>query len=223
MCNNMSAKCEEERVEAWSRSSGQKVRRLTSQSENRNGFFVRESAILCQFLTMRTNMPLFARPLLAVLMFTTVTAFTAISTRESISARTPTSVVWKDHAASIRKKRGARFSLHSSADRISEQEATQSDLLDPTVAEKFTVLVCSSDLCSQKRKSLRMDEYSTYSAFWSRIQDQAPSVQVKESPCLGSCKKAPCVAVVCKTLSFPSELSTMLSPKLTQTAYGLAS
>jgi (2Fe-2S) ferredoxin len=140
-------------------------------------------------------MPLFARPLLAVLMFTTVTAFTAISTRESISARTPTSVVWKDHAASIRKKRGARFSLHSSADRISEQEATQSDLLDPTVAEKFTVLVCSSDLCSQKRKSLRMDEYSTYSAFWSRIQDQAPSVQVKESPCLGSCKKAPCVAV----------------------------
>ena len=73
--------------------------------------------------------------------------------------------------------------------------ATTSRELDPSVASKFKIITCSSNSCASKRKSLQMDEFSTFSAFWTRIQDGCPAVRLDESPCLGSCKNAPCVAI----------------------------
>jgi hypothetical protein len=68
-------------------------------------------------------------------------------------------------------------------------------LLDPSVAGKFKILTCSSTSCSQKRASHNLDQYSTFSAFYVRVKGRAPSVRVEESPCLGSCKEAPCVGI----------------------------
>jgi len=73
--------------------------------------------------------------------------------------------------------------------------ATASRELDPSVASKFKIVTCSSTTCASKRKSLHMDEFSTFSAFWTRIQDECPAVRLKEGPCLGSCRSAPCVAI----------------------------
>jgi hypothetical protein len=67
--------------------------------------------------------------------------------------------------------------------------------LDPDVASKFKILTCSSTSCAAKREAMNLDEYDTYAAFWVRIQERAPDVQIAESPCLGCCKMAPCVAV----------------------------
>ena len=84
------------------------------------------------------------------------------------------------------------FLFRSSQSGAEQETATK---LDEEVASKFKVLTCSSTSCAAKRKVLDMDEYSTFSAFWTRIEDNAPTVQVEESPCLGACKKAPCVAI----------------------------
>lgn len=67
--------------------------------------------------------------------------------------------------------------------------------VDPEVASKFKVLTCMSTACAEQRKRLGLDEYSTFSAFWIRILQRSPRVQLEESPCLGSCKKAPCVGI----------------------------
>lgn len=40
-----------------------------------------------------------------------------------------------------------------------------------------------------------MDEYSTFSAFYVKAQEMAPSMTVEESTCLGCCQAAPCVAI----------------------------
>lgn len=66
---------------------------------------------------------------------------------------------------------------------------------DPNVAKQFKISTCSATSCAAKRKSLALDEYATFSAFWERIQDRIPEVQVEETSCLGACKKSPCVAV----------------------------
>lgn len=82
---------------------------------------------------------------------------------------------------------------------MSDQEmATETDTipLEPSVCEQFKILTCSSTSCAKKRKVLGMDEFATFGAFYGRIKDgRAPGVQIEESPCLGSCKKAPCVAI----------------------------
>jgi len=66
---------------------------------------------------------------------------------------------------------------------------------DPACAMQFKVLTCSATSCSAKRSSLGLDEYSTFSAFFERIEDRIPEMRVEETSCLGSCKKAPCVAI----------------------------
>ena len=68
--------------------------------------------------------------------------------------------------------------------------------IDPMVSAKFKILTCSATSCCKKRSTLGMDPYSTFSAFFTRIQEgEFPNVQVEETSCLGSCKLAPCVAV----------------------------
>lgn len=67
--------------------------------------------------------------------------------------------------------------------------------LDPIVCGKFKILTCSATSCAAKRKALDLNEFATFSALYERIQNRAPTVQIEESSCLGSCKKAPCVAI----------------------------
>ena len=68
-----------------------------------------------------------------------------------------------------------------SEDAIAEQE------------EKFKIITCMSTACSRKRVSMGMDNLCTFGAMYSRAS--ASRVQVEEGPCVGSCKKAPCVTV----------------------------
>ena len=79
---------------------------------------------------------------------------------------------------------------------MSESNVNAKSRLDPAVAEKFKILTCSSTSCAQKRKVCGLDEFATFGAFYSRIKHgNAPDVQLEESPCLGSCKMSPCVAI----------------------------
>jgi len=66
---------------------------------------------------------------------------------------------------------------------------------DPDCAQKFKVVTCSATSCAKKRQVLGLDEYATFASFWERVQDGIPEMQVEETSCLGSCKKAPCVAI----------------------------
>ena len=59
--------------------------------------------------------------------------------------------------------------------------------------EKFKILTCMSTACSRKRESLGMDNLSTFGAMYSRASSSR--VEVEEGPCIGSCKKAPCVSI----------------------------
>ena len=75
-------------------------------------------------------------------------------------------------------------------------DAEQTTTLDPAISRKFKILTCSSTSCAKKRQICGMDDYATYGAFFTRIKEgNAPDVQLEEAPCLGSCKKSPCVAI----------------------------
>ena len=74
--------------------------------------------------------------------------------------------------------------------------ATSPCLSDEKIAEQekqFKIVTCMSTACSQKRQSLGMDSLSTFGAMYSRAS--ASQVQVEEGPCIGSCKKSPCVSI----------------------------
>jgi hypothetical protein len=76
------------------------------------------------------------------------------------------------------------------------EEAAMSTTTDEFIVfeeEKFKIITCMSTSCSQKRKALGMDPLSTFGAMFARAQSSR--VQVEEGPCLGSCKKAPCIAI----------------------------
>lgn len=59
--------------------------------------------------------------------------------------------------------------------------------------EKFKIVTCMSTACSRKRSSLGMDDLCTFGAMYSRAS--ASRVKVEEGPCIGFCKKAPCVSI----------------------------
>lgn len=59
--------------------------------------------------------------------------------------------------------------------------------------EKFKIVTCMSTACSRKRRSLGMDDLSTFGAMYSRASDSR--VKVEEGACMGSCKKGPCVSI----------------------------
>jgi hypothetical protein len=92
---------------------------------------------------------------------------------------------------------GNHDSSRPSAFFVSETNVNAKSRLDPAaVAEKFKILTCSSTSCAQKRKVCGLDEFATFGAFYSRIKNgNSPHVQLEESPCLGSCKMSPCVAI----------------------------
>ena len=77
-----------------------------------------------------------------------------------------------------------------------DETAFEASDIDPDVAGKFKILTCYSTSCAKKRKTLGLDEYSTFSAFWTRANDfPVPLLRVEEAPCLGSCQQGPCVAI----------------------------
>ncbi|KAG7365094.1 thioredoxin-like ferredoxin [Nitzschia inconspicua] len=89
---------------------------------------------------------------------------------------------------------------HQNAGRIcsfnKETEIASIALPDDSVLvqeRKFKVVTCMSTACYQKRKYLGLDSLSTFGAMYARAS--STSVRVEESPCLGSCQFAPCVAV----------------------------
>jgi (2Fe-2S) ferredoxin len=86
-------------------------------------------------------------------------------------------------------------SLADSATAVGSEELPHDPLLDESVAGKFTIRTCASTSCSARRRQLRLDEFATYTAFYVLSQERAPSVSVAESPCIGSCRLGPCVAI----------------------------
>ena len=100
-----------------------------------------------------------------------------------------------------------------------EASISESPLLNPLVAGKFKVLTCSSTSCAAARKKLNQDEFSTFSAFYTRIEDRAPSVQVEESPCLGSCKQAPCVGIEHEDFEGPVSLEGMTESEFSERVF----
>ena len=76
------------------------------------------------------------------------------------------------------------------------QASSGTELSEESIAEqeeKFKIVTCMSTACSRRRKSLGMDSLSTFGAMYLRASDSR--VKVEEGPCIGSCKKAPCVAI----------------------------
>lgn len=65
--------------------------------------------------------------------------------------------------------------------------------LDGSVCEQMTLRVCASTSCAKKRRVCGLDEFATFGALYERAGDCG--VEVEESPCLGKCQLAPCVAV----------------------------
>lgn len=86
-------------------------------------------------------------------------------------------------------------------------------------AGKFKVLACSSTSCAAKRKALNLDQFSTFSAFYSKIQENAPTMTIEESPCLGSCKFAPCVGVEHEEFEGPVSLDGMTPSEFSQRVF----
>eukprot|EP00527_Entomoneis_sp_CCMP2396_P005523 CAMPEP_0198145228 /NCGR_PEP_ID=MMETSP1443-20131203/22047_1 /TAXON_ID=186043 /ORGANISM="Entomoneis sp., Strain CCMP2396" /LENGTH=134 /DNA_ID=CAMNT_0043808803 /DNA_START=272 /DNA_END=676 /DNA_ORIENTATION=- len=66
-------------------------------------------------------------------------------------------------------------------------------LLNSDTAAQFRVLTCSATSCAKKRSTLGLDEFATFSAFYTRASDTG--VKVEETSCLGRCKQSPCVAI----------------------------
>mmetsp|Transcript_20152 Transcript_20152/g.28689 ORF Transcript_20152/g.28689 Transcript_20152/m.28689 type:complete len:201 (+) Transcript_20152:138-740(+) len=63
------------------------------------------------------------------------------------------------------------------------------------VCKDFTILVCRSTSCTKKRRMLGLDEFHTLSTLYSQQPPCLTPIEIEESPCLGMCDFAPCVAV----------------------------
>lgn len=87
-----------------------------------------------------------------------------------------------------------RITCVRSSETNAEHETTPM-MIDSKISSKFKILTCSSTSCAKKRETCGLDSFATYGAFYNRIKGAFPDVALEESPCLGSCKQAPCVAI----------------------------
>ena len=88
------------------------------------------------------------------------------------------------------------MSTSDSVDVDVDVEINEKGQLRSAAAAKFKILTCTSTACAKKRSALMMDEYATFGAFYGPIKESSNcEVALEESPCLGSCKRAPCVAI----------------------------
>ena len=97
--------------------------------------------------------------------------------------------------AQVRRQSSLIVVVHESQAQQGLAEVCTALDYNPECAMRFKIITCSATSCAQKRKILGLDEYATFSAFFERIEERIPEIQVEETSCLGSCKKAPCVAI----------------------------
>jgi hypothetical protein len=127
-----------------------------------------------------------------------VTLSLAGSTSAFLHSTRVGSVIWSNVVYgrfTLKSPRRGYRPCQLSNDTHASTEVATDFLSHPDIAGKFKVLTCSSTACAAKRKSFNLDEYSTFSAFYTRAKERAPAVRVEECPCLGACKEAPCVGV----------------------------
>jgi hypothetical protein len=108
----------------------------------------------------------------------------------------------------------------TSSDEVVEKDGLLSPALEAT-ASKFKILTCTSTSCAKRRKNLGMDPYSTFGAFYTRSKGDGDelTIGVEESPCLGSCKMAPCVAVEHEDFVGTVSLEGMTESEFTDRVY----
>jgi len=121
---------------------------------------------------------------------------------------------------------------HQSTGRVCSLEALSDDsredvttatppcMSDENIAEhekQFKIVTCMSTACCQKRQSLGMDSLSTFGSMYSRAS--ASQVQVEEGPCMGSCKKAPCVSIEHEDFFGSVALEGMTADEFSSDAY----
>jgi len=64
------------------------------------------------------------------------------------------------------------------------------------ICSKFTVNVCTSTTCSNRRRTFGFDDSFLLTKLYERMEAAgAEGLRIEESQCLGHCKKAPCVSV----------------------------
>ena len=100
------------------------------------------------------------------------------------------------------------------------EASSDNALSDEVIAEqeeKFKIVTCMSTACSRKRRSLGMDDLSTFGAMYSRASDSR--VKVEEGPCIGSCKKGPCVAIEHEDFVGTVALEGMTADEFSSDAY----
>ena len=126
--------------------------------------------------------------LCALSLSATASGFVRVSPTGRISAVRPTSISQAEHVNNANTE-----SLEKAEERSLLSNGNAAD-----ICAQFKILTCTSKACSQKRQVLQMDQYATFSALYSRKEEAGgpyAMVDVEESPCLGRCKLAPCVAV----------------------------
>ena len=114
---------------------------------------------------------------------------------------------------------------HGSNERVRStlKSTSNNGLSDEVIAEqeeKFKIVTCMSTACSRKRAALGMDNLCTFGAMYSRAS--ASRVQVEEGPCIGSCKKAPCVTIEHEDFFGSVALEGMTADEFASDAYVLA-
>ena len=101
------------------------------------------------------------------------------------------------HAFSIcPRSRHQSFSILNA----SSEEDLQSKLtleLDPTIAEQFKIITCSSTACSKRSIAFGLDEYALFSGIYERKEEnqETKTIEVEEGSCMGRCKFGPCIGV----------------------------
>ena len=100
---------------------------------------------------------------------------------------------------------------------LASSDKILSDEIIAEQEEKFKIITCMSTSCSRKRKSLGLDDLSTFGAMYSRASDSR--VVVEEGPCIGSCKKGPCVSIEHEDFFGTVALEGMTADEFSSDAY----
>jgi hypothetical protein len=105
------------------------------------------------------------------------------STR-SLIARLPSQFPCKKYATAFNSNQGDAY----------ENFLVDASLSD--ISSKFTVKVCTSSTCSNRRRSLgQEDSFFITNLCERREYSGLKGLNIEETNCLGQCKKGPCVAV----------------------------
>jgi predicted metal-binding protein len=100
------------------------------------------------------------------------------------------------HSATLKVQASEDVDVSTSTSSTSASTSVNDHNIDPIFleqAKKFKIITCTSITCCQRRRNLGLDSLSTFGSMYSRAK--ATGVQVEEGPCVGSCKKAPCIAI----------------------------